>query len=101
MEVNPSGEGTSRPASKEFRNILCNPKVRYGVHSGSPLVPILSQVNSVHITSFYFFTIHPSTILLPRVAVPIGVVPSGLPTQILHVFFSPSVLLSTSSSLTR
>jgi hypothetical protein len=27
---------------------LCNPKVRYGVHNGQPLVSILSQINPAH-----------------------------------------------------
>jgi hypothetical protein len=53
MELGPSWEATSYEAIQEFPNILCNPKVHCRVHKGPLLVPILSQINSVHTTPSY------------------------------------------------
>jgi hypothetical protein len=54
MELNPSREAASRSATEEFPKIVWGPKIHYRVHKILPLVPILSQTNSVHITSFLF-----------------------------------------------
>jgi len=46
-------EGDSCSAGQEIYRLIWNPKVYYRVHRSSPLNPILSQMNSVHIlTSF-------------------------------------------------
>jgi hypothetical protein len=50
-------------SAQEFPNILRNPKIRICVHKSPQLVPILSQMNPVYITSPYFSKIH--SIILP------------------------------------
>jgi hypothetical protein len=42
----------------EIANNLWNLKVYYRVHKSPPLVPILSQINLVHLTPSYLLVIH-------------------------------------------
>jgi len=64
MEQSPSWDADSLSASQEIPLVLCNPKVHYSVHNRPPLVPVLSQMNPVHILSLYFYNIH-SNVILP------------------------------------
>jgi hypothetical protein len=66
MELSITGEATSCVATREPPSNLWNPKVHYHIHKSSALVPILSQINSVHITPSYLSkiqlnVIHPPT----------------------------------------
>jgi hypothetical protein len=64
MEQSPSSEANSHTASQEITNLLWNPRVHYPVHKGlSLVVPILSQMNALHIFPPYLPQIHSNTIL--------------------------------------
>jgi hypothetical protein len=51
MEPGPFSESCSRLATREFPNILWNPKARYRVHKSPLTAPVLSQIDPVHSTS--------------------------------------------------
>jgi hypothetical protein len=49
MEQSPSWEANWLSASQEITRILWNPKVHFHVYKSPPPVPILSQINPVHV----------------------------------------------------
>jgi hypothetical protein len=57
MEQSPSCKGKRSSASWEILHLLWNLKVHYHVHK-SLLVPMLSHMNPVHTSTFYFCMIH-------------------------------------------
>jgi hypothetical protein len=66
MELSPSWEVISQAALKIFPSILWNPKVHYCVHKSPSLLPILSQIDQIHVIPSYlskihFNFVHPST----------------------------------------
>jgi len=62
------------------------PKVHYRVHKSWPLVPVLSQVNPVHILIPYFLQIHFNIILVSTLRSPKWYITFRFSTKILYVF---------------
>jgi hypothetical protein len=50
MEQRPSWEANSFSASQQIPRVLWNPEVNYCFHKTPPPVPILSQLNPVHVS---------------------------------------------------
>jgi hypothetical protein len=73
-----------RSTSQEIIRILWNPKVQHRVHNSPPQVPILSQMNPIHIPKPYFRKIHLNVISHLRLGLPSGLLPSDLPTKMLY-----------------
>jgi hypothetical protein len=88
-ELSISWEAANCAATQELYSILWNLKFHYRVHKTPPLVPILSQINSIHTIPCYLRSILIwSTHLC--LGLPSGLFPSGFPTNILYAFiFSP------------
>jgi len=61
---------------------LCNPEVQCRIHKGSPIIPILSRINTIPRIDTYLFKVHSNIVLPPTVCLglPKGLFPVGLPT---------------------
>jgi hypothetical protein len=104
MEQSPSWEADRFLTSQEIPRTLWNPKVHYRIYKCPPLVPILSQLDVVHIphpTSWRSFLILFSHL---RLGHPNGLLYSDFPTKTLYTpllfpiratFPAPLILLDT------
>jgi hypothetical protein len=63
MEQSPSWETISHSANQEIPHLLWNQNVHYCFHNSPLIIPILSQMNPVHIFPLYFRTIRYNIIL--------------------------------------
>jgi len=90
MMQSPSWEANQFSASQEISHILWNPKVHYRIHKCLPPVPILSQLDPIHIphpTSWRSILILSSHLSL---CIPSGLLLSGFLSKTLYIFlFSP------------
>jgi hypothetical protein len=66
MQQSRRWKADSYSASQDIPRLLRNTKIHYRVHKSLPLIPILSQMNSVHKFTQYCPKIH-SNIILPSV----------------------------------
>lgn len=77
MKQGPSSKASSS-VSQEIPNIWGNPTAQYRLHMRLPLVPILSQTNSLHSLPSYYFKINFNIILQYMVNFSRGLFPSGI-----------------------
>jgi hypothetical protein len=68
MELSTTRETASYANTQKLPSILQKPKILYSIHKSPPLVPILSQTNSVHTTPSFLCKIH-LNIIHPHVLV--------------------------------
>lgn len=77
MKQSPSQEANSRSALQNIPSPLRNLKVQYSLHKKSPVVPVLSRINPVHILHLRYFKIHFSIIHPLSLGFESGLYPSG------------------------
>ena len=63
VEYSPSWEANRFSASQEIPRIFSNPNVHLLLYTCPPPVPVLSQLDPVHIPTSYFLKIHLNIIL--------------------------------------
>jgi hypothetical protein len=81
MEPSITREAISCAATQVFPTILHNKKVYYRFHKSPPLVPILSQTNSVHTIPSCLSKSHLNIFHALHLGLPSGLFPSVFPTN--------------------
>jgi hypothetical protein len=89
MEQRPFWEADRFSASQEIPLILWNPKVHYRNHNIPPSGSIMSQINSVHASPFYFLKIHFNIFFPFTLRSSSGLFPSDLPLNPVCKFLVP------------
>ena len=84
MEQSPSSEANRFSASQEISRILWNPKVHCCIHKCPPLVPVLSQLDSVHTRTSNFLKVHLNIIFPSTLGSSKYALSSGFPTKTLY-----------------
>jgi hypothetical protein len=91
MQLSPFREALSYSAPQRLPKIVCNPKVHYRVYKSLSLIHILSQINPAHPAIYLSSILMLYSYLCLRL--PSGLLPSGLPTNVLHTFLFSSCVL--------
>ena len=86
MEQIPSWWTNRFSASQEIPRILRNPNVHYHVYKSRSPVPILSQINPVHVVTSHLLKIHLNIILPSKPFLPSGLFFSVFPTITLYTY---------------
>jgi len=81
IQQSPSGEANSSSGSQEIPRNFWNQKFYYLVHKIPSLVPILSQINPVHVPHSIFLKLILLSSSHLRIGLPSGFIPSGFPHQ--------------------
>ena len=84
MEQIPSWQTNRFSANQEIPHILWNLKIHYCSHKCPPPVPLLSQLDLLHISICDFMKIHLNIILPSTPGSPKWLFPSGFPTKTLY-----------------
>jgi len=84
MDQSPSWEANWFSGSQKIPCILWNPQVHYRIHTCPPHVPILSQLDPVHIPTSHFLKIHLNIIFPSMPGSSKQSLSSGFPTKTLY-----------------
>ena len=93
MQYNPSSEANRVSAIQEIPRILWKPKVHYHIHKCPPPVPILSQIDPLHIPTSHFLKIHFNNPLICTYIFQVVSFPHISPPKIYIRLFSPPYVL--------
>jgi hypothetical protein len=76
----------------EILHGLWNPEAECSIHKGSPIIPILSQINLIPRIDTYFFMIHSNIVSHLCLGLPKGLFPVSVPAKILKALLPSSIL---------